>query len=194
MRVLGPGPGAKGRLDAALRRKGYNPQKFVATDAVINAVMSSEPSCRHFAPPVPDEYAALYHGRRAIWIGSPGVMVRIPSDNVLFMEGNAWNFAHAACIREYLEQGGRFLKAPAARVYRIKAKDVKYSERQARAGNLEYDLGMAEAWTRADVGSYYAQLLDGNHRAAAALAVGEPFIWVYVGPDYRGNVFKKDLK
>ena len=46
--------------------------------------------------------------------------------------------------------------------------------------------------TRTEQGEYYAQLLDGNHRAAAALLAGEPYIYVYVGENYRANVRKKD--
>ena len=86
------------------------------------------------------------------------------------------------------------MRLPAGRVYRISAEEVRQSEKYEERGELQDQMGMTEPWEQGDVGTYYAQLIDGNHRAAAALALGEPSIWVYVAENSMANVRKKDLR
>ncbi len=162
---------------------------FVNTELLVDEVSAVEPDLTHVDPSAPErrrERYAKYPGRR--W-WADGLIVRIDADNVLFMEGNEWNTPHAAGVMEYMRQGERF-EVPAARVYRITAEDVRRTRKAAQEGRLEEDYGMTRPWERA--GGYYAQLLDGNHRAAAAMALGDREIWVYVGEDYRKNVRKAD--
>jgi hypothetical protein len=162
---------------------------FVNTELLVDEVSAVEPDLTHVDPSAPErrrERYAKYPGRR--W-WADGLIVRIDADNVLFMEGNEWNTPHAAGVMEYMRQGERF-EVPAARVYRITAEDVRRTRKAEQEGRLEEDYGMTRPWERA--GGYYAQLLDGNHRAAAAMALGDREIWVYVGEDYRKNVRKAD--
>ena len=56
---------------------------------------------------------------------------------------------------------------------------------------LERFLGeswMTKPWAPHQVGKHYVRLVDGNHRAFAAIAAGEPSVWVYVLQDYRADV------
>lgn len=166
---------------------------FIETQSALEALEGTE-AFESFEPEKDDVEGDPYVGRRVIWLGHRGKMVKIPAENILTMDGNQWNFAHAAAIREYLHETGQSLRAPAARIYRIKAADVKQSQKYEAEGELEYQLTMAKPWEDSDVGAYYAQLLDGNHRALAALALGEPYLWVYCGENYLENVRKADLE
>ena len=165
---------------------------FVGTQGVLEAVEDASPNNRNFSPPSRAGDMSVFEGRRVGWLNWPNYIVAVDADKVLFMEGNLWNFGHAAAILDHLRHGGRYLETPAARVNRVNADYVKRTEAAARAGTLEEQYGMTKPWTRRDIGTYYAQLLDGNHRAAAAMAYGEPFIYVYVGDNYRQNIYKKD--
>ena len=169
--------------------------KFIETEDILAAIQDAEPSYAHVQPVDPDAWQDedLYRVRRVIWAGHAGLLVKIPAKNVLFMVGNQWNFSHAAALWErIMDEGPVVMEVPPARVYRVTAKDVQRTAKYARDGELEDQMGMVEPWTRAEQGEYYAQLLDGNHRAAAALLAGEPYIYVYVGKNYRENVRKKD--
>lgn len=181
------------RARRARRSNPHLDNHFVNTDLLVDEVAAVEPDLTHVDPQAPLHYRqkyAKYPGRR--W-WADGAIVRIDADKVLFMEGNEWNIPHAAGVLEYMRQGERF-EVPAARVYRVTAEDIRRTKKAAQQGNLEYDYGMARPWTTHDLGAYHAQLLDGNHRAAAALALGDSVIWVYVGEDYRKNVRKADLE
>ena len=59
-------------------------------------------------------------------------------------------------------------EVPAARVYRIDAAAVKAAKKYDKADELEYQMLMEKPWPKA--GGYHAVLIDGNHRAAAAMA------------------------
>lgn len=166
---------------------------FAGTDDILGEILDTPPNDRFI------DYDAvprgkIYEGRVVKWAGSPGYNVEIPVENIHFMEGNQWNFGHAAALLAGIKSGQlEVLEVPAGRVYRIKASDVKSSEAWAKKGQLEEQLGMNTPWTKRDIGSYYAQLLDGNHRAAAAMLAREPSIVVRVGENYRENVYKKDM-
>ena len=126
------------------------------------------------------------------WIGNH-YLLDIPVENIHFMEGNQWYLGHAAAIYEGIENGEiKYLEPPAARVYRVTASDIKSTQKHERDGDLEYDMGMVEPWEQEDLRTYNAQLLDGNHRALAAIAAGASTITVYVSQNYRENVYKKD--
>lgn len=169
--------------------------KFIGVDEMMEVVRDTDPFSEFFHPEGQELDGEAYVGRKVRWISSPGKMVRIPRDNVLFMEGNIWNWNHAAAIYDYvLHNYPADLEAPAARVYRITAKAVKVTQKYARNGTLEEQMGMQAPWERSDIGHYYAQLLDGNHRAIAALAAYEPFIWVYCAENSLPNVRKADLE
>lgn len=173
--------------------------KFVGTAEIIDTVREIDPGGIAFDPGEEENrdlrWRSVIWGQKVRWAAAKGKMVAIPRANVLFMEGNQWNLEHAAAIYQYMREGdGSPIRLPAARVYRVSAADVKSSEEYEAEGELEEQLGMTEPWEPSDVGSYYGQLIDGNHRAAAALALGEPFIWVYVAENSLENVRKKDLR
>ena len=165
---------------------------FLETEGALSALEDAEPDCSQYEDT--DADGEVYAGRRVRWIGTPGKMVKIPAANILTMEGNSWHFGYAACLRDRIRDGDAYLGAPAGRIYRVTAAEVKLTEKYERSGDLGYQVGMTRPWTRADVGDYHAQLLDGNHRAIAAIAAGEPYIWVYCGENYLANVRKKDLE
>jgi hypothetical protein len=163
---------------------------FDGTDEIVELVRETQPERWHVHPePCPRRH---FQGRRVGWVGE-GYIVEVDTDRVLFMQDNLWNFPHAAGVMEAMRHGECF-EIPAARVYRISAHDVKYTQDLAERGELLEQYGMIRPWTRRDVGAYKAQLVDGNHRAAAAMALGESSIWVYVGENYRENVLKKDWR
>lgn len=171
--------------------------KFVGTDEALDAIREAEPSYDYVREIDEDRWDEddHHHVRKVTWVGTAGYVVRIPAKNVLFMEGNQWFPSHGAALVEGIENGTRTtLQVPAARVYRVDSSRVKESQKYEKAGELEYQLSMNEPWTKDEQGEYYAQLLDGNHRAAAALIAGEPYIYVYVGENYRENVRKKDYE
>lgn len=181
--------------------------KFEGTEDVLDAIRDAEPD--HEFLPAGGNFEALsspselrkvrvrdLHQVRAVtWVGTKGYLVAIPAKNILFMEGNAWNFGHAAGLLEGIRDGSNdILQAPAGRVYRVTAERRKESERYEKDGELSYQLGMVEPWTKEEQGEYYAQLLDGNHRAAAAILAGDPYVYVYVAENTRENVLKKDFE
>lgn len=137
-------------------------EQLAATDWVLESVLSSDPDFSNVMS-VDDfllDADTELKGRRVTWYRDSSYVIAIPSDHVIFMEGNQWNFRHAAAIRNAMSKGAAF-EVPAARIY--------------KRGRSEY----------------FAQLLDGNHRAAAAMSLGEPEIYVYVSENYRGVVPKK---
>jgi hypothetical protein len=176
--------------------------RFEGTEEVLDAIRAAEPDYEflprggNFEKSRPERVSDLHPVRAVTWLGTKGYLVAIPVDNINFMEGNIWNFEHAAGLLEGIRDGSnRVLRAPAARVYRVKAYDVKQSQKFARDGELSYQMGMVEPWTKADMGQYHAQLLDGNHRAAAAMIAGDSFVYVFVGDNNtRENVYKKDFE
>ncbi len=175
---------------------GRETYKFEGVEDVLEAIREADADFENVSPPDRGYRVCDIHSvNKVTWIGSKGYVVRIPVKNVLFMEGNMWGFGHAKALLEgILDQSNYILEVPSARVYRVTAERRKESEKYERSGELSYQLGMTEPWTRDEQGEYYAQLLDGNHRAAAAMLAGEPYIYVYVGENTRENVYKKDLE
>lgn len=189
-----------------LKKRRNNPRgggyKFSGTEEILDVIREADPDD---ADPdyLPDHeaivakarrYPSSFHRERHVtWIGTKGYLVRIPVENICFMEGNQWYPAHAAALLRQIESGENYyFEVPAGRIYRVSAKDVAQSEKYEAEGELEDQLGMVEPWTKADVGSYWAQLLDGNHRAAAAMLAGDAYVDVYIGENYKDNVLKKD--
>jgi hypothetical protein len=164
---------------------------------VLESVGDAEPTHEFIEAPDRNKWrpSDLHPVRNVTWLGSKGYLVAIPVENIQFMEGNQWNFGHAAALLEGIRDGtNHVLQVPAARVYRVDAREVKMSQKYERAGELSYQLSMVKPWTKAEMGQYHAQLLDGNHRAAAAILAGEPYVYVYVAENSRENVYKKDLE
>jgi hypothetical protein len=175
--------------------------KFEGTEEVLDAIRNTEPDHEflpaggNFAKTRPERPSDLHRVRAVTWVGTKGYLVPIPVENVNFMEGNTWGFGHAAGLLEGIRDGSnRVLEVPVARVWRVRARDVKQTEKYERDGELSYQTGMTEPWTRAEIGQYHAQLLDGNHRAAAAMIAGDPFVYVYVTENSRDEIYKKDFE
>lgn len=135
----------------------------------------------------------VYRGSRVNWRSQSGYVVEVPVEKIAFMEGNIWNLSHAAALKERIERGDRpELLVPAARLYRIDADDVERTQRWDEEGELAYQMSMIEPWSDRDAGTFHVQLLDGNHRALAAMAVGEPTVFVTVGENYREDVLEHE--
>jgi hypothetical protein len=120
----------------------------------------------------------IYHGRKVRWVGTPGYMIRIPASRVFPMPENMWFPNQLARYVKAIKEGD-LLEAPAARVFVIDQGSILGSLEQVEAGEIEYP------FDESDVGQPYVVLLDGNHRAFAAILSGEPYIWAYVGENYR---------
>ena len=170
--------------------------KYEGTEELVNLIQSGEiePTYGYLEILTPRDfdYDEINRDRPVSWIGNH-YLVDIPVENIHFMEGNQWYLGHAAAIYEGIEEGRiKYLHPPAARVYRVTAADIKMSQKYEREGELEYQMGMVEPWERENLREYEAQLLDGNHRALAAIAAGASTITVYVGDNYRDNIYKKD--
>ena len=168
---------------------------FVGTDEIVQAVASASPATKNLHSIEVDENGEsdrfkILSGKRIKWAAEERV-VKISADKIHFMTGNNWNFNHAAGILEAMKHGEVF-EVPAARIHRISADDVAYTQKATSTDKLEYDYDMLKPWEKSDVGSYTAQLIDGNHRAVAALAMHEPYIYVYVGENYRHEIDNSD--
>jgi len=120
----------------------------------------------------------IYHGYKVRWVGTPGYMIRIPASRVFPMPENMWFPNQMARYSQAIDDGD-LLEAPAARIHVIDQGSIMGSLEQVEEGELEYP------FDETDLGLPYAVLLDGNHRAFAAILSGEPYIWVYVGENYR---------
>jgi hypothetical protein len=171
--------------------------KFQNVQQLVDMIQSGEiePNYGYLGEPLRTkdfDYRELNSDRPVSWIGG-NYIVAVPVENIDFMEGNQWYLGHAAAIYEGIQDGSvRYVEAPVARVYRVKASDVKSTQRYESDGELEYQTNMLTPWESSDIREYHAQLIDGNHRALAAIAAGASHIYVYVSPNERENIYKKD--
>jgi hypothetical protein len=173
--------------------------KYEGTQELVDLIQSEEiePTYGYLEIITEDDFEpydrdAVNRDRPVSWLGNH-YLLDIPVENIDFMEGNQWYLGHAAALYEGIGDGRiKYFRPPAARVYRITASDIKQSQRFERDGELEYQLSMTSPWDKYDLRTYNAQLLDGNHRALAAIAAGADTIPVYVLEGYRENVYKKD--
>lgn len=152
------------------------PPRFDASSILDQGVPSNAYYERVDKKNVDDE--DIYHGRKVKWVGTPGYMIRVPISRVFPMQENMWFPNQLARYVKAIDDGD-LLEAPAARVFVIDKRSVEESRDQAEAGEIEYP------FDEDDIGQPYVVLLDGNHRAFAAILSGEPFIWAYVGENYR---------
>lgn len=177
-----------------VRRLERNPRHrwhFEGVDGLIAAMRDAEPNYAHAL--AGDPHVPAFVGDRVRWLKDSSYVVEVPVEKVLFMEGNIWNFNHAAALKEMIKSGERpTFGLPAARFYRIDKSTVKATQREYKEDELSYQRGMEEPWDDEDAGTFYVQLLNGNHRALAAMAAGESTIFVTVGEDYRDNVREEE--
>jgi hypothetical protein len=100
---------------------------------------------------------------------------------------------HAAALLDEAANRDVVFEVPAARFYRIDADDVARTSRYEEEDELSYQVGMEKPWDEYDdEGTFYVQLVDGNHRAAAAMLMGEEVIPVTVGENYREDVLEEE--
>ena len=162
---------------------------FVGADEVLQEVLDAEPDDSHVSPTTRARVVGSVDRSGLLWdLGSP-YLVSVPVQHILFMEGNQWNFDHAAALVHAMD-GENVFEPPAGRVYVIDKSSVKLSREYDAGGELEYQMNMVRPWAASDVGQLYAQLLDGNHRAAAAILAGATHIPVHVGENYREDIPK----
>lgn len=133
----------------------------------------------------------VIHGKNAVWARTSNYLVAVPVENIELTVGNIWHLPRAKAWQELIEAGVP-IEPPAGRLYRIRAKDVKETQKWAKNEELEEKTNMVEPWIKADMGTFYVSLLDGNHRALAAIAAGEREIPVVINPNYRSDVRRKE--
>lgn len=147
-----------------------------------------------------DDPDGIYYGRRVIWYREGGhYVIRVKAHLVQAMSGNQWDWNHFMGLYETIATGDRpLLETPAARVHTVSKADVAYHEEiletQGEDELEQYleEAGIQASYTRADIGQYRAQLVDGNHRAFSAILAGESYIFVTVGPNYRDDIDPDD--
>lgn len=168
--------------------------KFAETEEIVDAVRDVTPSDRYVDVIDPESVddEDVHRVRKVGWVSPDGYLLKIPAKNVLFMTGNIWNLRHARALYENIKRGIDLMNVPPARVYRVDRDRIESTQRYEAEGQLLEQTGMQEPWTPKEEGEYYAQLLDGNHRAAAALLAGEPYIYVYVVENTRDEVLPTD--
>ena len=159
---------------------------FIEGDEIVDVISREDPDMRH----VECGERSNIQGRNVSWYAESPYVVWIDAEKILFMDGNLWRASHAAGIAQGMRDGCSF-EPPAGRVHRLDAAAVKSTQDAAKRGDLEGH-NMVRPYTKRDIGTYYAQLIDGNHRAAAAMVLGESRIPVYVGENYRSEIRKKD--
>lgn len=146
-----------------------------------------DPTYEHFdvddeAREVAENYPQTRRVRRVRWGFQPGVMMRVKAEQVVPVIGQQWGPDQLATVLDAIERSDEItLRPAAARVHLLGDSHVEESEDYLSDN-------MTRPWDAEDVGQPYAVLVDGNHRAFAALLSGEPYIWVYVGEDYRDDV------
>ncbi len=166
---------------------------FVGQDDFVDSLRHTEPDDTYVELQEetfeePDEDLA-HRGNRMSWLRDSNYLVLVPTDKIAFTPENQWNPAHAAALYQRFKHGPRpLVRAPDARLHRITADSVRRSDEWDDEGELEYQTGMERPWGKWDAGTFYVQLLDGNHRAAAAMAAGEEYIPVSVSSNYRDDV------
>ena len=164
---------------------------FQGIELLLDALDQSEPDFQYV-----DAYESsgpVVVGRRVGWRLDSDYIVEVPVERVLFMEGNIWNLPHAAALKELIDTGEAApFRVPAARLYRIDKSRVSDTQAHYEEGDLEYQWGMDEPWDEDDEGAFFVQLVDGNHRALAAMGAGEPTLFVTVGPNFRADVHEDE--
>jgi hypothetical protein len=170
--------------------------KYEGTEELVDLILQGdiEPTYDYLEILTPRDfdYDEINRDKPVSWIGNH-YLLDIPVENIHFMEGNQWYLGHAMALYEGIENNTiKYLNPPVARVYRITAEDIKRTQKYERDGELEYQMSMTSPWERSDLRTYNAQLLDGNHRALAAIAAGASTITVYVSQNYRDEIYKKD--
>ena len=163
---------------------GRAPESYFGAEDLLG-MTEGEPDFSHVPEP---EGEQVYAGRYVTWYGHSDYVTLVPVERIAFTEGNLWYPGHAAALTQLALRREATFAPPAARLYRVEAEDVQRSQQWYEDDELEYQTGMVRPWGPEDVGTYYVQLLDGNHRALAALAAGESVIPVAVGANYRDDV------
>lgn len=167
---------------------------FSDVDGLISRLETEEPDDAHVESlTAEDREGARLEGRNVDWRVDSNYVVWVPSDQIMFMEGNSWNFGHARALYDLIRSRERpTFDLPACRLYRIDRSRVEGTRRAYEQDELDYQYGMEKPWEKRHVGSFFVQLLDGNHRALAAIAAGEERIPVIVGENYREDVKRSE--
>ena len=172
---------------------GDEPWYFESTGALLGILANTdEADTRHLDLPNP-EGKLILEGRYVNWLVDSNYVVMIDADKIHFTDENNWYPRHAKALLELIESGEQpVFEIPAGRVERITKAEVTKTQKEYDNDELEYQRGMVKPWNKSDANTLYAYLLDGNHRALAAIAAGEPQIPVVVGQNYRENVNRRE--
>lgn len=164
---------------------------FAGVDELLEALDNVESGRLYGDEKLDEDSFEIIEGRNARWAKTSNYIVEVPIDKIEFTQENNWFLPRAKAYQSLIENGA-LLEPPAGRLFRIKAADVKQSKKWEKTGELRYQTNMLVPWNKADTGTFYVQLLDGNHRALAAIAAGEVSIPMIVGQNYRDDVKKKE--
>lgn len=131
----------------------------------------------------------VYHGRKVKWDTSRSKhIILVPTKYISMTSENMWYPEHFAALLEAMETEDVAWHPPAARVYRVSKYSQEKSVEYEEEGELEENTGLLEPWDEDEIGQLYVDLRDGNHRALAALLLGEEIIPIIVGENYWDTV------
>jgi hypothetical protein len=169
---------------------------FVGVDDLLASVSYAAPDYEYVnvdldARESPEQLA---WGRRVAWLLDSVNVVEVPVEKVAFTELNPFNFGQVAALRELIVSGrAPIFRLPVARFYRIDPGEAEETRREEEDGELEYQRSMSRPWDDDDEGSFYVQLTDGNHRVLAAMAAGEPTVFIAFPSGYKADVLPEEL-
>lgn len=167
--------------------------KFSNVNYMLEVISMVDPEYGYINPTEIDRSMFLLPDPPVVWAASKSYTVWVPAKNIQFMPENLWYPAHAAALVEGIMSGSMpIMETPAARIWKVSQYDVDSTQSEYADGTLEEDSQMDEPWLPQELGEYHATLVDGNHRAAAAMIVGLRNIPVIVGENFRENVDPRD--
>jgi hypothetical protein len=123
----------------------------------------------------------VYVGKKVIWLGRAGEMVRVTADELRATPDNLFDLSQLVATATYMKEGGAVFEAPPARVDGVVDEAFVDDTKSYQAdGELFKYAGMTRAFTKGDLGTLVFSLRNGNHRAFAAFLAGEPFVWIWI--------------
>jgi len=126
------------------------------------------------------ESGEVRHGRKVVWVGSPGKMVEVDRNFVAPIQGNQFDPQKLAAVAEAVrdqsaptESGKPVLYVGYGTVQFVTQSDID------EAGQYEDDeWPLDRDLDESDIGKLFYTMRDGNHRTFGALIGGETKVWM----------------
>lgn len=116
----------------------------------------------------------IRHGRKVVWIVSPGRSIQIDPDYVVAIEGNQFDPEKLAAVAEAVRSGQKpVLEVGYVQVTVIDETDVAENQDAFERGEAPASRPLDEG----DLGKLLFHVRDGNHRTFGALIGGERRVW-----------------